>query len=229
MTNEQTHLLKIAPEDLVSLSALEPEHNIRIELAYARSDNLLLGEPVYRSDAQLWAHKDLAAIVLKAAESLKAQNLRLIVYDCLRTTDTQALMLQTQRVKDHPHWLEEPRLLSPPGTGAHPRGMAVDCALETFEGELLDMGTPFDFLCDDPSPKANPAHRQHPNLSPQVMQNRRILDQALGQAAEELGLPLWPLTQEWWDFRFPSEVSERYAPLSDADLPPEMRLALRSR
>ena len=110
MTNEQTHLLKIAPEDLVSLSALEPEHNIRIELAYARSDNLLLGEPVYRSDAQLWAHKDIAAITLLTARILnKKYGWVLELKDCLRTVEAQAAMQETDIVKAHP---ESARLMS---------------------------------------------------------------------------------------------------------------------
>ena len=39
----------------------------------------------------------------------------------------QTAMGKTQIVKDNPDWLEEPnRMVSPPGNGAHPRGMAID-------------------------------------------------------------------------------------------------------
>ncbi len=37
--------------------------------------------------------------------------------------------------------------------------------------------------------------------------------------APAIGLP-----QEWWDFRLPAEIFEQYAPLSDAELPPQMRM-----
>ena len=53
------------------------------------------------------------------------------------------------RVKDNLHWLEEPRLLSPPGAGGHLRGMAIDIGLEDAQGRLLDMGTVFDYLAED--------------------------------------------------------------------------------
>lgn len=217
---------KIYPADLVSMNALAASSNIRVDLAYARDDNLLLGEAVYRPEAQLWLHSVLADIVIKAAELLAAQALRLILYDGLRTVEAQALMLKTRRVQDNPQWLEEPRLLSPPGAGAHPRGMAIDCSLETFDSRLLDMGTEFDFLSDDPAPAHNPAHREHPGLSIEATKNRAILDKAIMQATSALGAELLPLPQEWWDFRLPPNFYEIYAPLSDNDLPPVMRMCL---
>ncbi|MEZ5814658.1 MAG: M15 family metallopeptidase [Alphaproteobacteria bacterium] len=208
---------KINPADLVNMHSLHEEGLARIELAYARSDNLLFGERIYREDARLWVHKALAVIIEGAVRSLREQSLRLVLYDGLRTTDAQALMLKTRAVRSNPHWLEEPRLLSPPGAGAHPRGMAIDCSLETLDGELLDMGTPF----DDLSPQA---HRDAPDISDAARENRRILHSAMAEAAGKSSAELLPLPQEWWDFRLPPAVYERYAPLSDADLPPDMRM-----
>jgi len=217
-------LHNINPADLIDMSAQESTHSYRVEIAYARDDNLLFGQQIYRSDAHLWLHQDLADIVSKAAQDLNDQGYCLILYDGLRTVDAQAAMLETCAVKENPHWLEEPRLLSPPGAGAHPRGMAIDCSIKTLEGRLLDMGTPFDYLSTDPAPESNPAHRAYTGLTEEIRQNRKILDTAMIKAAQDAGTPIWPLPQEWWDFRLPLEVSETYAPLSDADLPPEMRM-----
>ncbi|MBL4804673.1 MAG: hypothetical protein JKY71_07385, partial [Alphaproteobacteria bacterium] len=47
---------------------------------------------------------------------------------------------------------------------------------------------------------------------------------AFDAAAHKLGITLFPLPQEWWDFRLPPAYTDQYAPLSDADLPPHMRL-----
>lgn len=211
---------QLSPQDFVELTGPD----LKIDLAYAKPDNLLFGEQIYRADTRLWAHKNLARIVFKAAKTLQQQyGLTLIVYDCLRTVDAQEKMLQTRRVKGNPHWLEEPRLLSTPGNGAHPRGMAVDVGLEDKDGKLLDMGTPFDYLASDASPDQNPAHRQHPHLSEEVKRNRKILDDAMFGAAKECGFELVGLPQEWWDYRFRDIVYNQYAPLSDNDLPPEMR------
>ncbi len=215
---------KIDPQSLVSMNGCEGRA-LRADIAYARADNLLFAERIYRQDAQLWLHRDLAAIVLEAARRcFKDHGCRLILHDGLRTVEAQEKMLETARVKANPHWLAEPGLLSKPGAGGHPRGMAVDVSLEDENGRILDMGTPFDFLSDDPSPLRNPAHRQHTRLSRAAVTNRNILSNAMMAAAESLKIPLLPLPQEWWDFRLPKEIYELYAPLSDADLPPEMRM-----
>jgi D-alanyl-D-alanine dipeptidase len=216
---------KIQPETLVPMDLFAGHFPLRIDMAYARPDNLLLGEAIYRKNSRLWLHMDLAKIVLHAAQLCKsAGGFHLVLYDGLRTVEAQQKMMETQRVKENPHWLTPPRLLSPPGTGAHPRGMAIDLGLETAEGEIVDMGTPFDFLATDPGPQKNPAHRNYAGHPQEIMRNRKILDDAMARAAELAGLKLTPLPQEWWDFRFPADFYERYAPISDADLPPQMQM-----
>lgn len=42
--------------------------------------------------------------------------------------------------------------------------------------------------------------------------------------ADDCGVELWPLPQEWWDFRLPPAFTENYAPLRDAALPAAMRM-----
>jgi D-alanyl-D-alanine dipeptidase len=215
----------INPETLRSMNALSGRYPIKVDLAYARPDNLLFGEQIYRSTAELWLHEDLAAIVIEAAQRCHDRTgYQFVLYDGLRTVDAQEKMLHTRRVQQNPHWLEEPRLLSPPGQGGHPRGMAIDIVLENQNGSLVDMGTPFDFLAHNPSPDTNMAHRDYPGLSPEVIANRAILTNAMTHAARSLNLPLLPLPQEWWDFRLPADVYNQYAPLRDRDLPPHMRM-----
>lgn len=217
-------LHNILPRDLVDMAGAAKGLAVKIETAYARADNVLFSERIYREDARLWLYKDLADIILRACEALNLRGYRLILYDGLRTVDAQARMLKTQRVQDNPHWLEAPRLLSAPGTGAHPRAMAIDCSIETLDGELLDMGTPFDFLAKNSAPAHNRAHRKYPHHCDAVMRNRAVLDHALLEAAEALQTSLFLLPQEWWDFRLPPEIYDQYAPLKDDDLPPEMRM-----
>lgn len=211
---------KIKPSELVLMN----DDFYRVELAYARDDNILFGERIYRKDARLWLHTDLASIVKQAAHlCLDHHGMRFVLYDGLRTTDAQAAMMETQRVKDNPHWLQEPRLLSPPGGGGHPRAMAIDIALETTDRTLIEMGTPFDYLAENSHKDFNPAHREHMH-SPHIMSNRKILDECMSKAACDLNLPLLPLPEEWWDFRMPPAVYNQYEPLSDNDLPVEMKL-----
>jgi zinc D-Ala-D-Ala dipeptidase len=215
----------ISPDSLVAMDTYAGEYPLRTEVAYARDDNYLFGERIYRADARLWLHRDLAEIVLEASRiCMEMHRCSFVLYDGLRTTDAQEKMLHTQRVKDNPHWVRnEPRLLSPPGMGGHPRGMAIDISLEK-NGQLLDMGTPFDFLAENPKPLHNPAHRQHPNLSKEAVFNRSYLAQSMVWAGENLGKKIIPLPEEWWDFRLEKEIYNSFAPLSDEDLPAEMRM-----
>lgn len=215
----------IDPKDLVCMNDACFGSPMRVDLAYARADNLLFGEAIYRADARLFLHDVLAKIVIESASlCYKRYGLNLILYDGLRTVDAQERMLLTQRARDNPQWLEPPRLLSPPGAGGHPRGMAVDIGLETPEGELLDMGTPFDFLAKDPSPEENPAHRNYQGHSNAVYANRALLDDVMLEAADMHGVALVLLPEEWWDFRLPMAFYQHYMPLHEHDLPADMRL-----
>ncbi|MBX2834301.1 MAG: D-Ala-D-Ala dipeptidase [Micavibrio sp.] len=212
-------LKSIASRDLIDMHTALDGLPIRFEIAYARDDNLLFGERIYKGDAKLILHRLLSDIVIEAARNVDAAKHRLILYDGLRTSTAQARMLETRAVKDNPQWLQEPRLLSPPGKGGHPRGMAVDVSLETVDGTLVDMGTSFDYLAADPSPEKNPAHREFTGHASEIYKNRKMLDDLMMSAADNLGTPLLPLPQEWWDFRLPPEIYDQYAPLSDEDLP----------
>jgi len=216
---------KIDPATLVPMDVFTDDTPLRVDLAYAGTESFC--GIIYRKQARLWLHEDLAAIVVRAARTAHEKyNLRLVVYDGLRTMAAQALMGESDIVRAHPNWLAgESRVLSPPGAGGHPRGMAVDVSLETKAGKLLDMGTAFDELpLTGSGPDVNRAHRKFADLTDEVKENRRKLDEAMNGAAAQLNLPLWPLPVEWWDYRFPKDVTERYAPLDDPDLPPQMRM-----
>lgn len=195
----------------------------RVDLAYAREDNLLFGEQIYQPEAKLFLYKDLASIVKKAALYAHSEyNMRLVLYDGLRTVEAQERMLRTQRAYKNPQWFEL-GLLSKPGSGGHPRGMAVDVSLETQDGELLDMGTPFDYLTENSH--HNPAHRdfKHPE---HITTNRKMLDSCITHGAAQTGITVIGLPQEWWDYRLPSEIYDQYIPIRDEDLPREMKLCI---
>ncbi len=206
------------------MDRLAPENAFRVQLAYARDDNLLFGERIYRPDARLWLHEELAEVVAMAASAcFENYDLRFVLYDGLRTIDAQEAMLHTERVRNNPEWLSE-NLLSRPGMGGHPRGMAVDIGLENEKSELVPMGTDFDFLALDSSPGKNPAHRDYKNLSQEARRNRAALTSSMLGAAKKLKVQLLPLPQEWWDFRLMPDYFNSYAPLADEDLPPDMRM-----
>jgi D-alanyl-D-alanine dipeptidase len=218
-------MLKIDPASLIPMDIFEENAPLRVDLAYTQPQPKSFCGIVYRPGARLWLHEDLALVVLKAAFLIhEREGYSSILYDGLRTTDAQALIRATPIVQANPHWLEgENRMLSPPGQGGHPRAMAVDIALEK-DGELLDMGTDFDALAKDSSPAHNKAHRLYEGHAPQIYKNRDLLTGAMVEAGEWLGRAIRPLPSEWWDFRFLNEDYNRFAPLSDAELPPQMRM-----
>ena len=215
---------KIPASDLICMDDFADKYNYIVELDYAHDRNYLFNERIYRKDAQLWLYKDLAEIVFMAAQQCyQTHDYKFVLYDGLRTCDAQEAMMHTKRVKENLHWLEEPRLLSPPGSGGHPRAMAIDIGLEDKNGELLDMGCVFDYLAESPYPEHNLAHREYVH-SPEIMANRKILNDCMEDAAENLAIPLLPLPQEWWDFRMPVEVYGEYLPVHEGNLPQAMRL-----
>lgn len=219
-------LMIIPATDLIAMDTVANTAPLRIDLVYAqpRHPENIFGLALYRPDARLWLHRDFAEIVIRAAGMCFAESGYVFVLkDGLRTVEAQALMQETDIVKANPHWTQEPnRLLSPPGKGGHPRGMAIDIVLETQDGVLVEMGTRFDHLTKDPA--MNPAKRGFEDISDEAKRNRQFLEDCMVKAAQALNRPMLPLPSEWWDFRFPGSYSEKYAPLSDRDLPEDMRM-----
>ncbi len=215
----------ISANDMIPMDLFKGAYPLEVRLAYALDDLPNIFGKIYAKGAYLWLHRDLAKTVALAAHLCHQESgCSFILYDGLRTSEAQEKMAHSAIVKANPQWMQEPRLLSPPGAGAHPRGMAIDISLMDRGGRLVDMGTDFDHLSENPHQDFNAAHRGYTHLSHTHAKNRDILNKAMAEAASRLDLPLLALPQEWWDFRFPREIYEIYAPLSDADLPPEMRM-----
>jgi D-alanyl-D-alanine dipeptidase len=219
-------LKKITPADLVALDDYVGRHPVRVDLVYAQPEHRdnMFKCGIYKKGAKMWAHREFAPIVLRAAElCFKKTKWLFELKDCLRPTEAQAAMMETDIVKANPRWIQEPnRLLSPPGKGGHPRGMAVDIVLVTEDGREVDMGTPFDYLTRNPAD--NPAARNYTKFSKEILSHRQLLEDCMMQAASEAGRGLLPLPQEWWDFRFLPADSNLYEPVSDKLLPPDMRM-----
>ncbi len=212
-------------DDLVPMEAYIKSHPIIVDVAYACDSNILFQQAIYKKDAQLYLHRKLADVVLLASQYIyDSHGYKTVLYDGLRTTDAQEYMLTTKRVLANPNWLKSPALLSSPGSGAHPRAMAIDMTLIDSAGKVIDMGTPFDYLAENPAKAFNAAHRDYAELSEKDQKSRDILTHAMLQAANELKVNLLPLPQEWWDFRLMREEYEQYNPLSEQDLPEYMRL-----
>lgn len=212
---------EIPANHLVFFDKLAEIYPIQVDLVYAQPEHPHnhFGT-IYDAGARMLGHRDIAAVICLASVHLHATyGWTLIIKDCLRTTEAQALMAETEIVKANPHWLVEPRFLSSPGQGGHPRGMAIDVGAIDENGQDIDFGTPFDYFSSSTDVSINKAHRHYAHLSEQVQKNRIILEHTILSAGAVLDAEIYPLPHEWWDFRFPSSYSNQFKPLSDADLP----------
>ena len=212
---------KINLADLIPMDIFIGREPIKIDLVYAQKNHPhnIFNTALYHDKARLWAHKDIAAITLLTARKLnKSHGYILEIQDCLRTTNSQQAMQETEIVKANPQWCEEPdRLLAPPGAGGHPRAMAIDVSLIDAAENIVDMGTPFDTMTEQ-------SHRNYEGFSKTILENRKHLENSFSQSAARLNHPFLPLPSEWWDFRFPPEFTKQIEPLSEADLPPQMQM-----
>jgi D-alanyl-D-alanine dipeptidase len=214
----------IPPGDLVCMNDLAGREPVMIDLVYAQANHPenVFKTAIYHDCAKLWLHTDLAAITVKAAQHLKSSfGYTLVLKDGLRPVEAQAKVWETDIMKAHPEWAER-HLFARPGMGGHPRGMAIDVSVLNADGSPVDMGVPFDYFSEDPD--VNPAARDYTGFPANILKNRQDLESAFVMAAESLGLPLYPLHSEWWDFRFPKDIAHQYAPIYDADLPEQMRM-----
>lgn len=215
---------KIATSDLIPFNAYEGRFPVVMDAVYADpedKDNHFKG--LYHPEAKIiWAHRELAKVTLIAAkicEELHGWCLQ--INDCLRPVEAQEAM---EKYGYHPS------LVSLPGSGGHPRAMAIDIQpIDIQTGAFVDMGTPFDSFADDPK-SDNPAARNYTKFSKspaenqKIMENRQKLENAMKMAATVIGRKIVPLPQEWWDFRFDEKTIDSHAALREADLKPYQRL-----
>ncbi len=216
----------ISPEDLVPLNLFTKDYPVTIDIVYAKKDHKdnYFEQLYHRDSCIMWAHKDIAVITLLAAKIVhKLYGWTIKIDDSLRTVQAQQKMTAYSANIDA-------SLLSKPGQGAHPRAMAIDIEPIDQSGTPVNMGTAFDHFTADVKKDGNPAERSFTNFKlplqqcEQIWTNRARLEFAMRQAAALSELTILPLPQEWWDFRFPTDIWQEYAPLNEDDLPAYQRL-----
>jgi D-alanyl-D-alanine dipeptidase len=162
-----------------------------IDMRYATADNFT-GKELYPV-ARCKLRRAVAARLAKAARALRAEDRRLVLWDCYRPTSIQKELWK--RVPD-PRYVADPRVGS-----KHGRGAAVDVALADKAGKLVALPTKFDDFSEA-------AHRDHA-LAGDAGAEARRLEKAM------VGAGFQPLPTEWWHFDAPD--SAKY-PLSDEPL-----------
>ncbi|MBA3453264.1 MAG: M15 family metallopeptidase [Deltaproteobacteria bacterium] len=177
------------PGDLVEVSSVIPD--AVIDLKYATADNFT-GEALYAKGV-CKLRRSVVARLAKAATLFRAEQRRLLVWDCYRPTSVQQLLWD--KAADR-------RYVANPRRGSrHSRGAAVDLAVVDLDGEPVLLPTKFDEF-------SNAAHRVRALVGDRGIEARR-----LARAMKKAGFVGIPL--EWWHFDAPD--SARY-PLSNEPL-----------
>lgn len=162
---------------LVEVNKIIPD--IVLDIKYATNENFTK-QQVYPS-AKCYL-VDAAAKALKAAsESFNKKGYRIKVWDGYRPLEVQRRFWKI---------VPDERYVANPEKGSrHNRGCAVDITLIDKDGKEVDMGTEF----DDFSEKA---HRDYTNLQPNVIENRKLLEEVMKENGFE------GLSTEWWHFDY---------------------------
>ena len=176
---------------LVDVAGIIPD--ALVDLRYATSDNLA-HRPVYPAGARCLLLAPVAERLARVAGRLRAEGLRLRLWDCYRP-----LTVQRELWRLVPH----KGLVADPAKGSHHnRGAAVDVAVAAADGGPVALPTGFDDL-------GRRARLQAVDgVSPEARQNRERLRAAM----EAEGFR--PNRMEWWHYEAPEARGARVLEVS---------------
>lgn len=189
--------------DLVNVKELDS--SIQVDLRYADTNNFLRIN-LYDGLRNAYFNCETALRVCAAQYYLKQlhPDLSLIILDASRPQHVQQMMWDS--LKMHPD-KKQFYLSNPEETSLHNYGGAVDVAIiNTKTGQLLDMGTDYDFFGNLSEPIYEKKFLKTGELSQEAYQNRLLLRSVMMRAK------LNPITSEWWHFSIckKQEASDRF-------------------
>ncbi len=169
------------PDDLVDVAAVIPD--AVLDMRYATANNFT-GVVLYPK-AVCKLRRAVADRLARAAEALRAQGRRLLVWDCYRPSSIQEKLWKL---------VPDPRYVANPKTGSrHGRGAAVDVGLVDAGGRPVVLPTKFDEFSEA-------AHRARALAGPRGAEARR-----LSEAMLAAGFKAMPT--EWWHFDAPDSAA----------------------
>lgn len=158
---------------------------IHDRMAYADTANFM-HQKIYPC-ARCFLRPEVAEALEEANERAKEKGYTLVIYDCYRPYGYQKVMYDI---------VNDPRYVAPPGKGSnHNRGRAIDLSLADENGNLLDMGTPFDDF-------TALSHYDAEGLSKEAKRNRKLLRTIMKKAG------FTPYNNEWWHFDYKKQNYE---------------------
>ena len=158
------------------------------DMRYA-TDNNFLKAKVYDC-AECYTRVKTAKALIAANEDFRAAGVRIRFYDCYRPNSVQYKMWKI---------VPNPQYVANPVKGSiHNKGGAVDITLETLDGQVLDMGTDFDFF-------GKRAYHDMTDLPQKILNNRKLLKETM----EKHGF--WSIRTEWWHYNLSAASNDPIA------------------
>lgn len=174
-------------EDWQEISGIR---NLVIQMPYATFDNFS-GHNIYCGIQRAFLHKEAmqklrwSATVLKKLEP----DYKFVIFDAARSNHAQEVLRAAVRGTQWQHFVASPT------TGSiHAFGMAVDIGLLDGQGNLVDMGLPYDSFAFYAGKKGEKQALEEGLLTETHIKNRELLRKVMAQGG-------WiSLSSEWWHF-----------------------------
>ncbi|MEO8550607.1 MAG: M15 family metallopeptidase [Kofleriaceae bacterium] len=177
------------PDDFVDIAPLVPD--AVLDLRYATEHNFTHKQVYPKARCEL--RRAVAAKLVRAAKALRAQDRRLLIWDCYRPQSVQVLFWKL---------VPDERYVANPQKGSrHSRGAAIDLGLVAKDGHAVVLPTEFDDF-------AAAAHRERALKADHGVEARRL--ETAMRAAGFAGMPT-----EWWHF---DDADATTYPLADDPL-----------
>jgi len=155
------------------------DDSTKLDLRYA-TDNNFVDEQMYEC-GKCFIREEAYAALRSIRTVLKAKGYGIILYDCYRPKPVQQKL-----------WNKVPNAsyVTPPSRGSmHNRGVALDLGLIDKAGNILDMGTEFDYF-------GREGHHDYYNHPKEVLDNRKLLKSTMEQ------YNFASIRTEWWHYSY---------------------------
>lgn len=176
--SELNDLINVKNEPFVP-NSFDEIVNAKLDIRYATKNNFT-GEQIYPC-GRCFLRNEVKEALAKAEKEFISKGYKLILFDCYRPAPAQKKLWSI---------VPNPDYVTPPEKGSmHNRGLAVDLSLTDLKGNILDMGTDYDYFGEE----AHINYIKHPT---EVLENRKLLTKTL----EKYGFK--GIRTEWWHFSY---------------------------
>lgn len=168
------------------------DSTIVIELRYSTENNFL-GIDMYADFEEGYLQPEVAEKLARAQAALhkKDSTLNIIVFDAVRPRSVQQRMWDTLQMPIE----EKVKFVSNPRNGSlHNYGAAVDVSLVDVDGNILDMGAPYDHIGELAWPVKEEELLAQGLITQEAIDNRKLLRSVMRRGG------FWNIQTEWWHF-----------------------------